>query len=73
MASSTLANSPQSDRPFTGNLIDELTHTVKKVEKPKPPTPAPHGRNSDAAGNDPREKNACMPNVYRAWAYEQGI
>jgi len=40
MASSTLANPPQSDRPFD-RLIDELTEIVKRAEKPKPPQPAP--------------------------------
>jgi len=39
MATPTLAKSPQSDRPYDGNLIEELTEIVIRAEKPKPPQP----------------------------------
>lgn len=57
MATSTLANSPQSDCPYDGNLIDELVDTVERVQQPKPPQSAPEPDNSQ---DKIRDQNARM-------------
>jgi hypothetical protein len=52
MATPTLAKSHESDRQQDGRLIERLTDLVEKVQKPKPPAPAPSG--------EPRQQDVAM-------------
>jgi hypothetical protein len=63
MATSTLAKSPLSDRPYDGNLISELIETVEKVEQPKPPQPDPAVEITSRTDEERRASNAEMLNA----------
>jgi hypothetical protein len=48
---------PESDRPYDGNLIDKLIDTVIEAEKPKPPQSATE---PDETRDKIRDRNAAM-------------
>lgn len=69
MATPTLANSPESGRPYDGNLIDELVRTVEEVQKPKPPQP--EYEITTPTDEERRERNAAM--LSTIWALGESL
>ena len=66
MATPTLAKSLESDRPYDGKLIDELTETINKVEQPKPPQPDLSVTIITPTNEERRIRNAAM--LLELWA-----
>lgn len=68
MAASTLAKSPAPEFPqrYDGNLIDNLTKTVEKVEQPKPPQPESNPEFARDAEHElqGRRLTGCETNVW---------
>lgn len=63
MATPTLTKSPLSDRPYDGNLVENLIQQVEKVSQPKPPQPEPATEIISRTDEERRAHNAEMLNA----------